>query len=93
MSEIKEPYSEKKTDLTMVSPERQVENRKVFELLGLTYSGANDFSKQLQKASKLQFDGVIFKTSGSTLSPFKLKTIENHDGIATVIHAQVQQRG
>ena len=70
------PKEEKDADLSHLTEGRMEEIHQVFRLLGIekngVYPGAYEFSKQLQKASKLQYEGVIFTTSSSSLSPFKI---------------------
>jgi hypothetical protein len=69
------PHSNEPVDLSHLPEGRMDEIRQIFHLLGIdkgdAYPGAYEFSKQLQKATKLQYDGVIFTTTDSTISPFK----------------------
>jgi hypothetical protein len=61
-------------DLSHLPEGRLEEIQRVFQLLGIgqsPYSGPLEVSKKLQKASNLQYDGVIFTASDSTLSPPK----------------------
>lgn len=59
--------------LEHLSEEQYAEIVKGYELFQLStlpnYSGVEQFSKQIQKVSNLQFEGLRFFTSGSTLAP------------------------
>ncbi len=68
--------SEADVDLSRLPEGRLEEIQQVFKVLGIekgTYQGATELGKQLQKASKLQYEGIVFTTSGSTSSPPETK--------------------
>ena len=69
------PTNETDGTLTFLGQERLDEIQQVYRALGLQWSddypGADQYSRHLQRVSLLQFNNIVFTTSGSSSSPFK----------------------
>ena len=74
-TQVSTERSEKHDELPYVSPGELESFQKAFFELGIVnnqpYPGADQFTRNMQRAGVLRYDGVEFRVSGNTLSPFK----------------------